>query len=94
VRFDNEASAVATVVEVTAPDQPGLAFTIADTLAALGLDITFAKVATAKALAHDVFYVTDERQRKLGEESLAEVEQALLVSLGHGTQRLAKKEGE
>ena len=40
VRFDQEASAVATVVEVKAPDQPGLAYTLAHTLAELGLDIT------------------------------------------------------
>ena len=43
----------ATVVEVRAVDRPGLAWTIADTLARLGLDITFAKIATAKALALD-----------------------------------------
>ena len=53
--------ASATVIEVKAPDRPGLAWTIADTLARLGLDITFAKIATAKALALDVFYVTDAR---------------------------------
>jgi [protein-PII] uridylyltransferase len=82
VRFDQEASAVATVVEVKAPDQPGLAYTLAHTLTELGLDITSARIATAKALALDVFYVRDAEGRKLEADALARVEQALLAALG------------
>ena len=47
------------MVEVRAPDQPGLAYTLAHTLSGLGLDLRFARIATEKALALDVFYVTD-----------------------------------
>ena len=68
MRFDQEISATATVIEVKAQDRPGLAWTIADTLARLGLDIRFAKIATAKALALDVFYVTDAGGLKLAPE--------------------------
>ena len=82
VRFDQEISATATVIEVKAQDRPGLAWTIADTLARLGLDIRFAKVATAKALALDVFYVTGASGGKLAPEDLAGVEEALLAALG------------
>ena len=85
MRFDGEGSATATIVEVRAPDQPGLAYTIADTLAQLGLDITFARIATAKALALDVFYVTDAGGRKLSPETMREVEDALLAALGPRT---------
>jgi [protein-PII] uridylyltransferase len=84
VRFDDEASATATVIEVRAQDRPGLAWTVANALARLGLDISFAKVATAKALALDVFYVTDDRGRKLEAESLPRVEAALLAALAEG----------
>jgi [protein-PII] uridylyltransferase len=84
VRFDQEASALATVVEVKAQDQPGLAYTLAHALAELGLDISFARIATAKALALDVFYVRDAQGRKLTPDSLAGVEQALLDALGAG----------
>jgi [protein-PII] uridylyltransferase len=82
VRFDQEASAVATVVEVKARDEPGLVYTLSKTLAALGLDITFARVATSKALAVDVFYVRGPERRKLGTEAMAAVEKALLGALG------------
>jgi [protein-PII] uridylyltransferase len=82
VRFDQEISATATVIEVKAEDRPGLAWTIADALARLGLDIRFAKIATAKALALDVFYVTGASGGKLAPEDLAGVEAALLAALG------------
>lgn len=85
VRFDDEGSATATIVEVKAPDEPGLAYTIADTLAQLGLDITFARIATAKALALDVFYVTDGTGRKLRPERMTEVEEVLVAALGSRT---------
>jgi [protein-PII] uridylyltransferase len=82
VRFDQEASAVATVVEVKAPDQPGLVYTLARTLAEERIDITSARIATAKALALDVFYVRDAQGRKLDPETMARVEGALLKALG------------
>ena len=92
VRFDTDGSATATIVEVRAPDQPGLAFTISEALAGLGLDITFAKIATAKALALDVFYVTDAAGMKLLPEVLGEVESALLGALGVQPDKEATKE--
>jgi [protein-PII] uridylyltransferase len=92
VRFDHEASATATVIEVKAHDRPGLAWTIADTLARLGLDISFAKIATAKALALDVFYVTDGRGSKLEAESLPRVEAALLAALAERSPAHTAKE--
>jgi [protein-PII] uridylyltransferase len=93
VRFDHEASATATVIEVRAQDRPGLAFTLADALARLGLDISFAKIATAKALALDVFYVTAERGHKLEAESLPRVEAALLGALAADAPASTAKEG-
>jgi [protein-PII] uridylyltransferase len=92
VRFDQESSATATVIEVRAHDRPGLAWTIAGTLARLELNITFATIATAKALALDVFYVTGAGGQKLAPTELAAVEEALLASLG-GRPKIAPKEG-
>jgi [protein-PII] uridylyltransferase len=81
VRFDDLASPTATVVEIGAEDTLGLAYRIASTLAALGLNITFAKVASDKSRAWDVFYVTDAAGRKLQEARMQEVEQALSQAL-------------
>jgi len=81
VKFDQEASALATVVEVKAPDQPGIAYTLAHTLAEQGLDILSARIATAKALVLDVFYVRDGEGRKLDPDTMAATEQALLGAI-------------
>jgi [protein-PII] uridylyltransferase len=81
VRFDSESSASRTVIEVRADDEPGLAFRIASTLAACGLSIGFAKIATEKSHALDVFYVAGPRG-KLDEEESARVGAALMAVLG------------
>jgi [protein-PII] uridylyltransferase len=70
------------VVELKAPDQPGLVYTLARTLADEQIDITSARIATAKALALDVFYVRDAQGRKLDPDTMARVEGALLKALG------------
>jgi [protein-PII] uridylyltransferase len=87
VCFDSDASATRTVVEVKAEDEPGLAYTIASTLTALGLNITFAKVATEKSLALDVFYVTDSMGQKLAPTQMSLVERALREALSGGSFR-------
>jgi [protein-PII] uridylyltransferase len=81
VSFDNQASATRTVVEVRADDQPGLVHRIAMTLAENGMAIHFAKIATEKSQALDVFYVTDAGGRKLTEAEMRTVERALLRAL-------------
>lgn len=81
VRFDSESSAASTVVEVKAEDAPGLAYRISNTLAELGLTITFAKIATEKNCALDVFYVTDSQGNKLTPNDLCAVRDRLLSTL-------------
>jgi [protein-PII] uridylyltransferase len=87
VRFDSEASPVATVVEVGAEDTLGLAYRIASTLSGLGLNITFAKIASEKSRAWDVFYVTDAEGRKLGTEQRESVTEALMSVLGDAVEK-------
>jgi hypothetical protein len=50
-------------------------------LTALGLDIAFAKVATEKHLALDIFYVTNEAGDKLADAELPAIETAIRASL-------------
>ncbi|HEY0375566.1 MAG TPA: [protein-PII] uridylyltransferase [Pyrinomonadaceae bacterium] len=78
---DNEASPSSTLVEVHAYDEPGLAHKIASALALVGLDIVCARIATEKADALDVFYVTDRAGLKLSEEVMREVEMTLKEKL-------------
>jgi [protein-PII] uridylyltransferase len=58
-------------------DRLGLAYKIANTLSSLGLDIVFAKVATEKHLALDVFYVTNAAGEKLADDRLPAIEEAI-----------------
>ncbi|MEP6912924.1 MAG: ACT domain-containing protein, partial [bacterium] len=74
VACDNEASQSSTLIEVHAVDEPGLAYRIASALAALGLDIVCAKIATEKSDALDVFYVTGEDGMKLSLSRLQSVQ--------------------
>jgi [protein-PII] uridylyltransferase len=77
----NEIASATTVVEVRAADEPGLAYRIAAALAACGLDIRHARIATEKADALDVFYVTDAEGRKLDEAATLALTDALRRAL-------------
>jgi [protein-PII] uridylyltransferase len=82
VRFDNEASAVATVVDVCAPDGVGVLYRITRALAEADLDIRSAKAETRGAQAYDAFYVCDARGEKLADpDLLAEIARAVMHSL-------------
>jgi [protein-PII] uridylyltransferase len=78
---DNESARTSTLIEVQAADEPGLAYKVASVLAALGLDIVCAKIATEKSDALDVFYVTDADGRKLAEATMQAVEVELIRKL-------------
>src|SRR5258708_39732993 len=61
----DDASAVATVVEVRASDTPGLLYRVTAAIAEAGADIATARVATLGAEAIDVFYLTDAAGARL-----------------------------
>ncbi len=81
VNWDNQSSDKSTILEVRTADRLGLVYRIANTLSSLGLDIVFAKVATEKNLALDVFYVTNAAGEKLAEADLPEIEAAIREKL-------------
>lgn len=81
INWDNQSSDKSTILEVRTGDRLGLAYKIASTLAGLALDIVFAKVATEKHLALDVFYVTDGNGQKLPDAHLPGIESAIRVAL-------------
>ncbi|MCI0418531.1 MAG: [protein-PII] uridylyltransferase [Acidobacteria bacterium] len=78
IRIDNDVSPVATVIEVQAGDRIGLGYRIASALASFDLNIVFAKLATEKSHAFDVFYVRDASGGKVVEPSrVKEIEERL-----------------
>lgn len=80
--FDNEASAVATVVDVRAPDRIGVLYRITRALAECDLDVRSAKVSTLGHEVVDAFYVTDASGAKVVDaDHLTEIERAVIAEL-------------
>jgi [protein-PII] uridylyltransferase len=77
INWDNHSSDKSTILEVRTADRLGLAYKISSTLSALDLDIIFAKVATEKNLALDIFYVTNSAGEKLVDAKLPAIEIAV-----------------
>ncbi len=81
VTIDNESSPTHTVIEVMAPDEPGLLYRLAHSFRDCGLGITSAIVTTESGLGVDVFYVTHEGGGKITDRmKMAEIESALARS--------------
>ncbi len=81
IAWDNESSDRSSILEVRTADRLGLAYLISATLTSLDLDIIFAKVATEKNLALDIFYVTDAGGSKLRDADLPPIEEAIRHAL-------------
>ncbi|HEY8459945.1 MAG TPA: [protein-PII] uridylyltransferase [Blastocatellia bacterium] len=84
ISWDNQSSDKSTILELRTGDRLGLAYKIANALSSLDLDIVFAKVATEKHLALDVFYVTDAAGEKLEDSRLPAIEEAIRNALVKG----------
>jgi [protein-PII] uridylyltransferase len=82
VIVDNEAATSATVVEVRAPDAPGALHRITAAIAALGLDIVSARVATLGNAVVDSFYVRSEGSKLAGADAADDLGAALERALG------------
>ncbi len=82
VAVDNEASDMATVVEVSGRDRPGLLQAVSRTLADAGLSVQSAHIESFGERAVDAFYVTDAEGRKLTEPyAIAALKQELKAVL-------------
>jgi len=85
VLFDNEASRIATVIEVECLDRPGLLYDITQAIFEAGLSISTSMVATYGERAVDVFYVRDGFGHKIVHPARLEaVEKRLKAALEAG----------
>jgi [protein-PII] uridylyltransferase len=86
--FDDHASPWHTIVDVRAPDRPGLLAAIAAAFAGAGLSIHALEAGTVDGEARDRFEVTDRHGAKLHESDRAAVEANLLAgSRSNGSSR-------
>jgi [protein-PII] uridylyltransferase len=76
VRFDSEASASATLVEIAAEDRPGLLYDLASAISSNGGNIEVVLIDTQAHKAFDVFYVTVDG-KKLGPTKREALQEAL-----------------
>ncbi|HEX3808868.1 MAG TPA: [protein-PII] uridylyltransferase [Rhizomicrobium sp.] len=82
VNFDNEASALATIVEVEGLDRPGFLYDVTHAIFESGLSIGSSMVATYGERAVDVFYVRDAYGHKITHpERIAAVQARLIAAL-------------
>jgi len=82
ILFDNEASRIATLIEVECLDRPGLLYDITQAIFEAGLSISTSMVATYGERAVDVFYVRDGFGHKIVHPSrLDAVERRLKAAL-------------
>jgi len=72
IRFDDEASATATLIEIVAEDRPGLLYELASAISSRGGNIEVVLIDTQANRAIDVFYVTLSG-RKLTANEQAEI---------------------
>jgi [protein-PII] uridylyltransferase len=77
-----DASAVATVIEIRAGDTPGLLHRVASAIAAAGADIATARIATLGAEAIDVFYLTGPDGARLAAQDAERVAERIRSALG------------
>lgn len=86
INFDNEASRIATVIEVECLDRPGLLYHITQALFEAGLSISTAMISTYGERAVDVFYVRDGFGHKIAHPTRREaVEKRLYAALETAT---------
>lgn len=84
VRFDDDASADATVLEVTGADSIGLLYRLTRALTDMDIDVRTAKIHTLGSDVVDTFYVVTSDGGKVTDEDLrAELRRALLHALEH-----------
>jgi [protein-PII] uridylyltransferase len=70
ITFDLQASTAYTLLDLQAPDRPGLLHLVAKCLAQDAIRVHFARITTEKGAALDTFYLCDREGHKITDESI------------------------
>lgn len=82
IHFDNATSDTRTIIDLQTEDRVGLLYAVSQALAALGVDISVAKICTEKGAAFDTFYVTEAPGVKIQDPArLQLIEQSLRAAV-------------
>ena len=82
INFENDVAVGATIIDIFAPDQPGILYKITRTLSSLGLGILRARISTEGARVIDSFYVCNDRGESVGSaETLKTIRQELIAAV-------------
>jgi [protein-PII] uridylyltransferase len=94
VNIDNSTSSRFTIIDIFTHDRTGLLYAVTRALFQLGLSVARAKIGTFLDQVVDVFYVTDQQDRKIRDDRrLDEIRVRLLEVVEEKAER-AKEEGE
>ncbi|SEI42455.1 UTP--GlnB (protein PII) uridylyltransferase, GlnD [Azotobacter beijerinckii] len=89
VTIHNDALRPVTILEIIAPDRPGLLARIGKIFLEFDLSLQNAKIATLGERVEDVFFVTDARHQPLSDpEFCARLQQAIVEQLSDGDNQL------
>lgn len=82
ISIHNEAHRAHTVVEIMAPDRPGLLARVGQVFVEFGLSVVSAKIITQGERIEDVFFITDSQGRQLADPQLCtSLQEALITQL-------------
>ena len=80
IEIDNESSDYFTIIDYYSHDRIGLLYEVSKALYKLGLSINYAKISTKVDQVSDVFYVTDENNKKvISNKKLKKIKDVLLL---------------
>jgi [protein-PII] uridylyltransferase len=81
ITFTEDAVRKHTILELIAGDRPGLLSEVGKVLLAERVDVVTARILTIGERAEDVFHVTDDGGRPLGEEARQRLQEKLAAAL-------------
>lgn len=85
INFDHDESHDRTVMELAAGDRPGLLSTVGQTFIECDVNIETAKIMTIGERAEDVFYIVDDKNRRLTDDLCARLRDRLMQQLDSNT---------